>query len=225
MNQFQYVPRVIALTGNIASGKSTVARLLRERGAHIVDADELARKAVAPGSPALQSIKARWGDDVIHNDGTLNRGAIADIVFNNEAERLELNAIVHPEVERLRRLDIARGAHEGAACTVCDIPLLFETGLDSQFDYIVLVDAPETLRRQRLMLLRGLSRQQADAMIRAQEPSEGKRPRSHLIIENASNLDDLVAQVEALWLVLTGPTWPPKPSEADDVLPSAVDLP
>ena len=224
MNQFQYVPRVIALTGNIASGKSTVARLLKERGAHIVDADELAREAVAPGSSALHEIRKRWGNAVLHADGTLNRGALSDIVFNSESDRLELNAIVHPEVERLRRLETARGAQEGAACTVCDIPLLFESGLEGQFDFIVLVDAPESLRRQRLMLLRGLSRQQADAMIGAQEPSEGKRSRSHVIIENSSNLDDLVAQVAALWLLLTGPSWPPEFGEGHDVLPSADDL-
>lgn len=227
MNQFTYTPRVLALTGNVASGKSTVARILRDRGAYIVDADELARDAVAPGTPGLDAIRQRWGDKVLHKDGSLNRKALADIVFRNDAERLELNAIVHPAVERLRRMAIARGSQERPSCVVCDIPLLFETGLDAHFDFVVLVDAPEEVRRERLRRLRGMSKEDADALIAAQEPSDGKRERSDFVLRNGSTLEELTAQIDVLWQLLTGPVWPPRSGDTElpDVLPSDVDVP
>jgi dephospho-CoA kinase len=197
---------VIGLTGSIASGKSTVSSLLRELGATIVDADQLARDAVAPGTTALAAIKARWGPAVIAADGTLDRTALRRIVFADPAERRALEDIVHPDVETLRGAAVARAQAAGAPVIVCDIPLLFEKHLEHQFDAVVFVDANDEARRTRLVATRGLSGAEAEAMMAAQLPNEGKRRRASWTIENNGSLDALRAQVIALWPTLRGLT-------------------
>lgn len=193
---------VIGLTGNIASGKSAVAARLAEFGAPIVDADVLAREAVAQGTLALKAIAARFGAQVLTPDGHLDRAALRAIVFTDPAAREALNAIVHPEVARLRDAAVARHRAEGAPLVVCDIPLLFETGLDAAMDLIVLVDAPVATRRERLIRHRGLAPADADAMIAAQMPAEAKRARAHFILENDGTPEQLQRQVDALWTKL-----------------------
>lgn len=193
---------IVGLTGNIAAGKSAVAARLAAHGAPIVDADLLAREAVAPGGPALAAIAARFGASMLAADGTLDRAALRQLVFRDAAAREALNAIVHPEVSRLRDAAVARLRAAGATLVVCDIPLLFETGLDREMDRIVLVDAPVDVRRDRLMRDRGLSAADADAMIAAQMPAERKRPLAHYVIENDGSRDALDAQVDAVWTVL-----------------------
>lgn len=193
---------VIGLTGNIASGKSAVAARLAEFGAPIVDADVLAREAVAQGTLALKAIAARFGAQVLTPDGQLDRAALRAIVFTDPAAREALNAIVHPEVARLRDAAVARHRAEGAPLVVCDIPLLFETGLDAAMDLIVLVDAPVATRRERLIRHRGLAPADADAMIAAQMPAEAKRARAHFILENDGTPEQLQRQVDALWTKL-----------------------
>lgn len=193
---------IVGLTGNIAAGKSAVAARLAAHGAPIVDADLLAREAVAPGSPALAAIAARFGAAMLAADGTLDRAALRQLVFRDAAAREALNAIVHPEVARLRDAVVARLRAAGATLVVCDIPLLFETGLDREMDRIVLVDAPIDVRRDRLMRDRGLSASDADAMIAAQMPAERKRPQAHYVIENDGSRDALDAQVDAVWTAL-----------------------
>ncbi len=193
---------LVALTGNIASGKSAVASRLAALGATIIDADLLAREAVAPGTPALDEIVARWGASMRTADGALDRAALRAIVFADPAEREALNAIVHPRVEALRRARIESARSAGATIVVCDIPLLFETGLDRAFDCIVLVDAPEEIRRERLMTHRALSRAEADRMIAAQLPVEPKRARATYVIDNAGSIAALHAAVDALWRTL-----------------------
>lgn len=193
---------IVGLTGNIAAGKSAVAARLAAHGAPIVDADLLAREAVAPGSPALAAIAARFGAAMLAADGTLDRAALRQLVFRDAAAREALNAIVHPEVARLRDAAVARLRAAGATLVVCDIPLLFETGLDREMDRIVLVDAPIDVRRDRLMRDRGLSASDADAMIAAQMPAERKRPQAHYVIENDGSRDALDAQVDAVWTAL-----------------------
>lgn len=193
---------LVGLTGNIASGKSLVANALRQRGAIVVDADVLAREAVAPGSDGLAAIRARWGARVIAADGSLDRAALRRIVFADAAEREALNAIVHPEVDRRRARGIAEARAAGARLVVCDIPLLFEKGLEGQFDVVVLVDAPEVLRLARLVALRGLDEAEARAMIAAQAPSGPKRARAGIVIDNDGSLAHLEAQVEATWAAL-----------------------
>lgn len=190
---------LVALTGNIASGKSTVAARLRERGAVVVDADVLAREAVAPGSPALEEIVQRWGSAVRADDGALDRAALRRIVFADEGERRALNAIVHPRVEALRRERVEAARAAGAEVVVCDIPLLFETGLDRDFACIVFVDAPEDARLQRIVASRALSVEEARRMIAAQLPAKAKRTRAHYVIENDGSIDELHAAVDRLW--------------------------
>lgn len=189
---------VVGLTGNIAAGKSAVAARLAAHGVPIVDADRLAREAVAPGTPALAAIVARWGDHVIAGDGTLDRAALRRIVFADPAERRALDAIVHPEVARLRDAAVDALRAHGERLIVCDIPLLFEAGLERTVDLIVLVDAPVPTRRERLVRDRGLTPAEADAMIAAQMPSERKRARAHHVLENAGTRAELEAAVDAL---------------------------
>lgn len=192
----------VALTGNIASGKSSVAGVWRDHGARIIDADELARRAVAPGTPALRRIADEWGPGILLPGDGLDRAAMRDVVFRDAEERRKLEEIVHPEVNRLRLEEIRAAQREGLPLIVADIPLLFEAGLDSEFDVIVLVDAPEEIRRRRLMEDRGLREEEAERMIAAQWPSERKRPAARFIIENRGSLADLKRRAVEVWEAL-----------------------
>jgi len=190
---------MIGLTGNIASGKSTVAHLFAARGATIIDADALSRRAVEPGTPALRSIVARWGTGVLSPDGSLDRAALRHVVFDRPDELEALNAIVHPEVGRLRDEEIAEASARGDRVVVCDIPLLFERRLADSFTRIVLVDAPRPIRLERLMRDRGLSQEEAVQMIAAQMPAELKRARADFVIENAGTREQLADRVREVW--------------------------
>ena len=193
---------VVGLTGNIAAGKSAAAARLATHGVPIVDADRLAREAVAPGSLALARIVARWGPGILAPDGTLDRAALRRRVFADADERRALDAIVHPEVARLRDEAVRALASRGERLVVCDIPLLFEVGLEGAVDRIVLVDAPVAVRRERLVRDRGLTPAEADAMIAAQHPAETKRARAHHVLENDGTRAALDAQVDALLVTL-----------------------
>src|SRR5437762_8816774 len=190
---------LIGLTGNIASGKSEVARMLAERGATLIDADELAREAVRPQTQALKDIVKRWGKDVLQKDGSLDRAALRQIVFADQNELDALNRIVHPGVMRLRDREIAKARERGDEIVVCVIPLLFERNLVEEFDAIVLVDAPRPLRLERLVATRGLEETDAMNMIASQMPAELKRARADYVIENNGSLDDLERDVDSLW--------------------------
>ena len=146
----------VALTGNIAAGKSTVVKLLRRWGATIIDADELAREAEAPGTEVLTAIVKRFGTNVLHRDGTLDRPALRAKVIGDDAALADLNAIVHPAVRRRRDELLAAARARNDVLVVNDIPLLFEALDPSQFDAVVLVDAPVPVRRARLRALRFL---------------------------------------------------------------------
>jgi dephospho-CoA kinase len=193
---------LVGLTGNIASGKSTVSQLLSERGATIIDADVLARRAVDFGSPAYKAIVARWGEDVLAPDGFLDRGALRRRVFGHPEELEALNEIVHPEVARMRERLVAEARRRGDHVVVCDIPLLFEKNLVGEFDRIVLVDAPRPLRLERLVKDRDLRATEAMEMIAAQMPAELKRARADFVIDNAGSFAALEAQVDAVWSAL-----------------------
>lgn len=198
--------RIVGLTGNIAAGKSAVAARLAELGALIIDADILAREAVEPGRPALAAIVGRWGNDVLRPDGSLDRAALRRIVFSDPAERAALDAIVHPAVDRLRIAAIETARRRGETLVICDIPLLFEAGLEHKVDIVVLVDAPVELRRARLINDRTLPPEEADAMIAAQMPSAEKRARADQIIDNDGTLEQLDERVAALWQSLLAVT-------------------
>ena len=191
--------RLIGLTGNIASGKSAVADMLAERGATIVDADVLAREAVMKGSPALDAIVARWGEGVLDSEGNLDRAALRHIVFEDQGDLDALNEIVHPEVQRLREQGVAAARARGDQLVVCVIPLLFERHLADDFDAIVLVDAPRSVRLERIVRDRGIDETEAMKMIAAQMPADLKRARADYVIENSGSLDDLEAEVDRLW--------------------------
>ncbi len=193
---------LVGLTGNIAAGKSTAARLFAERGATLVDADLLAREAVRPGTPALAAIVGRWGPGVLSPDGALDRPALRARVFDDPAELEALNAIVHPEVGRLRDLALGEARARGDRLVVCDVPLLFERDLAGEFDVVVLVDAPRDLRLERLVHERGLREPEAMAMIAAQMPAELKRARADHVIENAGTREALAARVDEVWRTL-----------------------
>jgi dephospho-CoA kinase len=190
---------LVGLTGNIASGKSTVARRLAERGATLVDADVLAREAVRPGTPGLDAIVARWGRAVLAPDGSLDRAALRARVFHDPFELEALNGIVHPAVGQRRDAEVAAARARGDRVVVCDIPLLFERDLAGEFDVVVLVDAPRDVRLARLVGDRGLAEDEAAAMIAAQMPAELKRARADVVLENAGTREALDAHADALW--------------------------
>ncbi|HEV2017555.1 MAG TPA: dephospho-CoA kinase [Gemmatimonadaceae bacterium] len=189
----------IGLTGNIASGKSEIARMLADRGATVIDADLLAREAVQPETQALKDIIKRWGKDVLQKDGSLDRAALRQIVFADQSELDALNRIVHPGVTRLRDREIAQARERGDPIVICVIPLLFERNIVDEFDAIVLVDAPRPLRLERMVASRGMEATDAMNMIASQMPAELKRARADYVIENNGSLQDLERDVDALW--------------------------
>ncbi|HEY5021945.1 MAG TPA: dephospho-CoA kinase [Gemmatimonadaceae bacterium] len=189
----------IGLTGNIASGKSEIAKMLGDRGATVIDADVLAREAVRPDTQALKDIVKRWGKDILKKDGSLDRTALRQIVFADQSELDALNRIVHPGVTRLRDREIARARERGDPIVVCVIPLLFERNIVDEFDAIVLVDAPRPVRLDRLVASRGMEATDAMNMIASQMPAELKRARADYVIENNGSLQELERDVDALW--------------------------
>lgn len=193
---------LVGLTGNIGSGKSTVAQLLSERGATIIDADVLARRAVELGTPGYRAIVERWGTSILAADGSLERAALRRIVFGDQAELEQLNALVHPEVERMRAALVQLARERGDRLVVCDIPLLFERRMTDNFDRIVLVDAPRPVRLERLVRERGLRETEAMDMIVSQMPAELKRARADYVIDNDGTITQLDQRVTDVWSAL-----------------------
>jgi dephospho-CoA kinase len=189
----------VGLTGNIAAGKSSVADAWRSMGATVVDADELSRQAVEPGTPAHAAIAAEWGTWVLEEGGTLDRAALRQIVFADPEARARLEDIVHPAVAALRDEHFREAQTRGDRLVVADIPLLFEVGMADEFDVVVLVDAPEEVRLARLVADRGLEAEEAQRMIAAQMPSELKRARADVVIENTGTLGDLQDRARDVW--------------------------
>ena len=190
---------LVGLTGNIASGKSEVARQFAELGATVIDADLLAREAVAPGQPALAAITERFGSAILSADGTLDRVALRTKVFADPRELEALNAILHPDIGHRRDRLVAAASARGDRIVVCDIPLLFERNLVADYAVIVLVDAPRELRLDRLVRDRGLAEAEAMRMIAAQMPAELKRARADIIIDNTGSRTELALRVNTVW--------------------------
>ena len=190
----------IGLTGGIASGKSVAARRLAELGAVVIDSDLLAREAVAPGSPGLDAVVEAFGPTVLAADGSLDRGALASIVFADPAARARLDAIVHPIVRRLSAERSAAAATvDHGAVVVHDIPLLVETGQSDDFHVVVVVDAPALLRVERLVRLRGMDRAAAEARVAAQASDAERLAVADVVLDGTGSEDELRAQVDALW--------------------------
>lgn len=190
---------LVGLTGNIAGGKSEVSRLLGELGANVIDSDVLAREVVAPGTPALAAIAANWGNSVLAPDGSLDRDALRNSVFQDPDELQELNEIVHPEIEKRRDTAIAEARERGDTVVVCVVPLLFEKHMVDDFDKIVLVDAPRPIRFERLQKKRGIDEAEALRMIAAQMPAELKKARADYVIENTGSMTELRERVKEVW--------------------------
>jgi len=193
----------VGLTGNIAAGKSTVAGVWRELGAAVIDADELARRAVDPGTPAYHAIAAEWGESVVVAGGELDRAALRRIVFADPGARERLEEIVHPAVASLRDELYRQAEARGDPLVVADIPLLFEVGLVDEFDVVVLVDAPEEARLVRLVGDRGMDPQEARRIIMSQMPSELKRARADYVIENTGTVAGVERRAREVWEELT----------------------
>jgi len=192
----------VALTGNIAAGKSAVADLFRRWGATVIDADEIVREVQAPGGPVLRELAARFGDSVVRADGSLDRPALRRRVMADPDALAALNRIVHPAVHARRAELTAAARSRGDRLVVSDIPLLFEAAEPNEFDVIVLVDAPEEVRLARLMEHRGLDRDEARRMIEAQMPSREKRTRSDYVIDNDGDPAALERAAQAVWRAL-----------------------
>lgn len=189
----------VALTGNIAAGKSTVLDLFRSWGATVIDLDVLAREAVAPGSAVLEAIATRFGRDLIQPSGALDRSALRQRVMGDPKLRDALNRIVHPDVMRRAESLAAEATRRGDPIVVLDIPLLFEVMDPARFDVVVLVDAPPTVRRERIITLRNIAPDEADVLLAAQQSSVAKRARSHFVIDNDGTLDTLEARAGTVW--------------------------
>ena len=189
----------VALTGNIGAGKTSVAELFRGWGATIIDADQLVREAQAPGQPVLSAIASRFGAEVIFSDGSLDRRALRTRVLGDPAALADLNRIVHPEVRRRRLELLAEARARGDRIVVSDIPLLFVADDPSGFDAVVLVDAPEPVRRARLLATRNLARGEAERIMQSQLPSGPKRDRSDYVIDNDGDLPSLERVTRRVW--------------------------
>ena len=192
----------VGLTGGIGAGKSTVAAMLAERGAIVLDADVAAREVVAPGTDGAAAVAAQFGARVLAEDGSLDRAALAAVVFADPGRRAALNAIIHPRVREW----MARRAGQAPAGSVVvqDIPLLVENGLGKLFDLVVVVDADDETRVARLTGERGMAPDEARARIAAQAPRETRLAAADVVIDNSGARVALGAQVDALWSRIAG---------------------
>jgi dephospho-CoA kinase len=208
---------VVGLTGGIGSGKSTVAELLRARGATVIDADLLAREVVAPGTPGFRAVVARFGPGVVDPDGGLDRRALAGIVFADPGALADLNAIVHPAVraridDRLREL---RTTAE-AGVVVLEIPLLVESGRSYGAAAVIVVDCPEDVALRRLVVERGMDEGDARRRMAAQLSRADRLAAADIVIDNSGSPAELSAEVDRMWTALTSPTGD-VPHRRDDV--------
>ncbi|WP_067932148.1 dephospho-CoA kinase [Alicyclobacillus kakegawensis] len=191
---------IVGLTGGIATGKSTVSNMLRELGAYVVDADVWARRVVEPGTDGWREVVEAFGPDVLRPDGSLNRAALAAIVFHDQEARRRLNAITHPRVRRGMRSesDAYLAEHPGHP-VIWDVPLLFEGETRRMVQRTVVVYADEATQLARLMARNGYSQAEAEARIRAQMPIEEKRRLADYVIDNTGTLEHTREQVERVW--------------------------
>ena len=193
----------MGLTGGIASGKSVVAARLAEHGAVVVDADKIAREVVEPGTPGLARIAEEFGPDVIAADGTLDRAALGAQVFADPDKLAVLNGITHPAIRELSQRRFAEaGEADPDAVVVYDVPLLTEARGKAEFDVVVVVSAPEDVRIERMVSLRGMSRDEATRRIRSQVPEEQRRALADILIESGGTLDETLARADEVWLDL-----------------------
>ncbi|MGV9305102.1 dephospho-CoA kinase [Nonomuraea sp. NPDC004354] len=192
----------VGLTGGIGSGKSEVSKRLAQRGAVVIDADKIAREVVEPGTQGLARVVAAFGEEILRPDGSLDRERLGSIVFADPDKLATLNGIVHPLVgERVARLQ--QDAPDDAV-VVYDVPLLVENKLAPMYEVVIVVDAADEVRLERLTRVRGMSEQDARARIAAQAGREERLAVADVVIPNEGSLDDLDARVAEVWRRLTG---------------------
>ncbi|WP_116245242.1 dephospho-CoA kinase [Nocardiopsis sp. FIRDI 009] len=189
----------VGLTGGIGSGKSAVSAELERLGATVIDADAIAREVVEPGTEGLAEVVEEFGEEVLTPEGRLDRARLGEIVFADEERLARLNAIVHPRVgERSAEL-MERARESGARVVVYDVPLLVENDLGSLYDVVVVVDAPDETRVERVAADRGMPREQVWARIRAQADREARLAAADLVVDNSGTREELSARVAELW--------------------------
>ncbi len=191
--------RVVGLTGGIATGKSSVARFLIEKGAVVIDADELSRVAVSPGSPALDRIVAEFGADVLLPDGNLDRRRMRSAVFGHDEKRRLLEQIIHPEIKRLAEEGIAAAAASGHRIVFYMAPLLIEAGVTGRVDEIWVVTARPEIQLQRVMERDGISSTEAQKIIDSQMPLAEKERYGRVVIDNSGTPEETRKLVDAIW--------------------------
>ena len=195
--------KLIGLTGGVGSGKSTVAGILHDLGADIVDADEASHAVYAPGTPGFDAVVREFGTEYVR-DGQVDRARLGRLVFDDVDARRRLNAIVHPLVREWMAERTREAAERGAEVVIQDVPLLYENGLEDLFSSIVLVYVPEDVQLERLVDGRGLDAERARAMIAVQMPIDAKRRLAHHVIDNSGTREETRHQVEEIWAQITG---------------------
>lgn len=191
--------RVVGLTGGIACGKSTVSDMLRRLGVPIVDADQIARQVVEPGSPVLAAIVREFGASVLQADGTLDRARLGALVFGDAAARARLNAITHPAIQQRSAAQLAEHARAGAKIAVYDAALILENGLGGAVDALIVVAVPEDVQVERLVRRDGIDRDAAIARVRAQMPLAEKVAAADWVVDNSGSLAETEARVAGIW--------------------------
>jgi dephospho-CoA kinase len=190
----------IGLTGGIACGKSTVASLLVERGSYLIDADRIAREVVEPGSTGLDRIVERFGQAVLKEDGSLNRKKLGEIIFNDTIARRDLESILHPQIRALMQERMAAAEREDPnRLVVVDVPLLYESKLQSMFEAVMVVYVPVWVQRERLIRRDGLTAEQADVRIQSQMSIEEKRDLANYVIDNSGTIESTKEQLDQFW--------------------------
>ncbi|PIC80445.1 dephospho-CoA kinase [Sporosarcina sp. P18a] len=189
---------IIGLTGSIASGKSTVANMLREKGYPIVDADVIAREVVEPGSPLLDKIQQTFGKEVLREDGTLNREQLGAIIFGNQKKRQQLNELMHPAIRGRMVNQKEDYLTQGYQTVIMDIPLLFESRLQDYVEKIIVVSVTKQIQKQRLMARNEWTEAEADARIASQLDMDSKEQGADAVIYNNETLDETEKQLDAI---------------------------
>lgn len=189
------MPFVVGLTGGIGSGKSTVAKLFASLGASIINADQLAREVVKPGSPALAEIAQHFGEDAITTNGTLDRSILRKKIFQNDSDRFWLESLLHPLIaeERLKQIDSATTPY-----VIVEIPLLFEKQLADEVDRVLVVDTTEALQKSRVAKRDQINTESVEAVMNTQVDRENRLSGADDIIDNSGDIEDLNSQVQAL---------------------------
>lgn len=189
---------VIGLTGGIASGKTTVSNMLRNMGAVVIDADKIAREVVEPHEPAWVKIRERFGEEVFHQDGQLNRQRLGSIVFDDTQARIDLNKITHPAIRKRMQEKKEQAIEKGTKWVVLDIPLLFESELEYMVDKVLVVYVPQEIQKQRLMSRDQLEEERALQRMESQMPIDQKKDKGHAYIDNSGTIQQSKKQLEKI---------------------------